>query len=137
MASNKIHSSRRTFLLSAAPAVACGFHALALPKAARAHNSPSSKSQSASSQILSSEYWAKRGDVSLYLFRKRTGPHGGQTKLPVLFLAHGSSVSSRPSFDLSVPGHGEYSLMNVFAEYGFDVWTMDFDGYGKSSKTNG
>ena len=27
--------------------------------------------------------------------------------------------------------------MNVFAEYGFDVWTMDFDGYGKSSKTNG
>jgi alpha-beta hydrolase superfamily lysophospholipase len=27
--------------------------------------------------------------------------------------------------------------MNVFAEYGFDVWTMDFEGYGKSSKTNG
>jgi alpha-beta hydrolase superfamily lysophospholipase len=137
MASNKRRSSRRTFLLSAAPAVACGFHAVALPKAAPAHNSPSSKSQPASSQILSSEYWAKRGDASLYLFRKRTGRHGGQTKLPVLFLAHGSSVSSRPSFDLSVPGHGEYSLMNVFAEYGFDVWTMDFDGYGKSSKTNG
>jgi alpha-beta hydrolase superfamily lysophospholipase len=97
-----------------------------------------SKSDAASSQVLSSEYRAKRGDVSLYLFRKRIGaPHGGEAKLPILFLAHGSSVSSRPSFDLSVPGHGEYSLMNVFAEYGFDVWTMDFEGYGKSSKTNG
>jgi alpha-beta hydrolase superfamily lysophospholipase len=138
MASNKIHSSRRTFLLSAAPAVACGFHSIALPKAARGQNSELLKPQTGSSKILSSEYWAKRGDVSLYLFRKRIGmPQDGQANLPVLFLAHGSSVSSRPSFDLSVPGHGEYSLMNVFAEYGFDVWTMDFEGYGKSSRTNG
>src|SRR5262249_22399003 len=30
----------------------------------------------------------------------------------------------------SVPGKGEYSLMNVFARYGYDVWTMDHDGYG-------
>jgi alpha-beta hydrolase superfamily lysophospholipase len=88
--------------------------------------------------VWSSEYWAKRGDVALYLFRKRIGdPQNPQAKLPVLFLAHGSSVSSRPSFDLTVPGHGEYSLMDVFAGYGFDVWTMDFDGYGRSSKTNG
>jgi alpha-beta hydrolase superfamily lysophospholipase len=55
----------------------------------------------------------------------------------VLFLAHGSSVSSRPSFDLSVPGFGEYSLMDQFAEYGFDVWTMDFEGYGRSSQSAG
>jgi alpha-beta hydrolase superfamily lysophospholipase len=72
------------------------------------------------------------------LFRKRiTSPQSEQAKLPVLFLAHGSSVSSRSSFDLSVPGHGEYSLMDVFARYGFDVWTMDFEGYGRSSKTSG
>ena len=53
----------------------------------------------------------------------------------MLFLVHGSSISARPSFDLSVPGHGEYSLMNVFARYGFDVWTMDHENYGRSSRT--
>jgi alpha-beta hydrolase superfamily lysophospholipase len=55
----------------------------------------------------------------------------------VLFLVHGSSVSSRPSFDLTVPGAGEYSLMNVFAGLGYDVWTMDFEGYGRSTWTEG
>jgi alpha-beta hydrolase superfamily lysophospholipase len=27
--------------------------------------------------------------------------------------------------------------MNVFAEYGFDVWTMDHENYGRSSRTEG
>jgi pimeloyl-ACP methyl ester carboxylesterase len=27
--------------------------------------------------------------------------------------------------------------MNVFAKYGFDVWTMDHEGYGRSSRTDG
>jgi pimeloyl-ACP methyl ester carboxylesterase len=53
----------------------------------------------------------------------------------VLFLVHGSSNSSRSSYDLSVPGKPEYSMMNVFAEYGFDVWTMDHDGYGRSGSS--
>jgi alpha-beta hydrolase superfamily lysophospholipase len=89
-----------------------------------------------STQIWSSDYWAKKGDVSLYLFRKRMGaPQSGQTPLPVLFLVHGSSISSLPSFDLTVPAHGEYSVMNTFAQYGFDVWTMDHENYGRSSRT--
>ncbi len=54
---------------------------------------------------------------------------------PVLFLVHGSSISSRPSFDLTVPGHGEYSVMNTFARLGFDVWTMDHENYGHSTRT--
>jgi alpha-beta hydrolase superfamily lysophospholipase len=84
-------------------------------------------------KIWSSEYWAKKKDISLYIFRKRRGaPKPGETPRPVLFLAHGSSVSSVPSFDLVVPGHGNYSMMDTFAECGFDVWTMDFEGYGKS-----
>ncbi len=88
--------------------------------------------------IWSAEYWARKGDVALYLFRKRLGaPAVGEAPRPVLFLVHGSSVSSRPSFDLTVAGHGEYSLMNKFAEYGFDVWTMDHEGYGRSSRTAG
>jgi pimeloyl-ACP methyl ester carboxylesterase len=53
-----------------------------------------------------------------------------------LFLVHGSSTSYR-SFDLNVPGHGDYSVIDKFASYGFDVWTMDFEGYGRSSRTEG
>jgi pimeloyl-ACP methyl ester carboxylesterase len=34
-----------------------------------------------------------------------------------------------------VPGKGEYSLMNVLARYGYDVWTMDHDGYGRSGSS--
>jgi alpha-beta hydrolase superfamily lysophospholipase len=84
----------------------------------------------------SAEYVARKGDVSLALYRKRIGPPQARER-PVLFLVHGSSVSAKPSFDLTVPGRGEYSLMNVFAGYGFDVWTMDHEGYGKSARTAG
>jgi alpha-beta hydrolase superfamily lysophospholipase len=90
----------------------------------------------AASAIWSAEYWAKKGDVPLYLFRKRLGaPKAGEPARPVLFLVHGSSNSSRTSYDLTVPGKGEYSMMNVFAGYGYDVWTMDHDGYGKSGSS--
>jgi pimeloyl-ACP methyl ester carboxylesterase len=88
-------------------------------------------------EIWSSEYWAKKGDVPLWMFRKRVGaPKAGEPSRPVLFFVHGSSVTSR-SFDLNVPGHGEYSVMNEFARYGFDCWTMDHENYGKSGRTSG
>jgi pimeloyl-ACP methyl ester carboxylesterase len=88
-------------------------------------------------EIWSSEYWAKKGDVPLWMFRKRLGaPKAGEPSRPVLFFVHGSSVSSR-GFDLTVPGHGEYSIMNEFARYGFDCWTMDHENYGKSGRTSG
>jgi pimeloyl-ACP methyl ester carboxylesterase len=91
-----------------------------------------------SSKIWSNEYWAKKGNVSLNMFRKRAGaPKAGEAPLPVLFLVHGSSNSSRTSFDLTVPGRGEYSVMNTFAQRGFDVWTMDHENYGRSSQTEG
>jgi pimeloyl-ACP methyl ester carboxylesterase len=90
----------------------------------------------AGAEIWSREYWAKKGDVSLNLWRKRIGaPRPGEPPLPVLFLVHGSSNAARTSFDLDVPGRGEYSVMNVFARYGFDVWTMDHDGYGYSGSS--
>src|SRR5262249_48602315 len=86
--------------------------------------------------IWSAEYWAKKGEVPLNLWRKRVNaPKPGEPPLPVLFLVHGSSNSARSSYDLLVPGKGEYSLMNVMARYGFDVWTMDHDGYGYSGSS--
>src|ERR1700739_4192209 len=76
--------------------------------------------ETAPGEIWSSEYWAKKGDIPLGMFPKRGGaPKPGEPARPVLFFVHGSSVSSRV-FDLNVPGHGEYSLMNAFARYGFD-----------------
>ena len=88
--------------------------------------------------VWSQEYWAQKGDVKLYLYRKRaTPPKPGAAALPVLFLVHGSSISGRSTFDLEVPGRGNYSLMDTFAGYGYDVWTMDFEGYGRSSRTPG
>ena len=88
-------------------------------------------------EIWSSEYWARKGDIPLWMYRKRLGaPKAGEPPRPVLFFVHGSSVSSRV-FDLNVPGHGEYSVMNEFARHGFDCWTMDHENYGKSGRTSG
>jgi len=92
-------------------------------------------SAQAKPEIVRSEYSAKKGDISLYLFRKRIAPKAGEAPLPVLFLVHGSSNSASTSYDLTVPGKGEYSMMNVFAGYGFDVWSMDHDGYGRSGSS--
>ena len=98
---------------------------------------PTTAQAAADAEIWSAEYWTKKGDVPLYLFRKRLGaPKAGEAARPVIFLVHGSSVTWR-IFDLDTPGHGEYSMMNVFARWGFDVWTMDHENYGKSGRTSG
>jgi pimeloyl-ACP methyl ester carboxylesterase len=36
-----------------------------------------------------------------------------------------------------VPGREGYSMMDVFARLGYEVWTMDHEGYGHSDKTAG
>jgi len=84
--------------------------------------------------IQASEFWANKGNVRLNLYRKRAAPKPGEQQ-PVVFLVHGSSNSARTSYDLTVPGKGEYSAMNVLAGFGFDVWTMDHDGYGRSGSS--
>ncbi|HEX5210926.1 MAG TPA: alpha/beta hydrolase [Pseudolabrys sp.] len=90
----------------------------------------------AQGDIWSKDYWAKKGDVKLNLWRKRVGtPRPGEPAKPAVFLVHGSSNSARSSYDLTVPGKGEYSLMNVLARDGYDVWTMDHDGYGHSGSS--
>jgi pimeloyl-ACP methyl ester carboxylesterase len=50
---------------------------------------------------------------------------------------HGSSYSGKTMFDLQVPDREGYSMMDVFARWGYDVWTMDHEGYGHSDKTAG
>jgi alpha-beta hydrolase superfamily lysophospholipase len=55
----------------------------------------------------------------------------------VLILVHGSSNASRSTYDLAVPGAGPYSVMDAFAGWGYDVWTLDHEGYGRSTWTEG
>lgn len=90
------------------------------------------------SNMWNNEYRADKGAVGLYVYRKRaTAPQKNAAALPVLFLVHGSSASGRSSFDLQVPGRTDYSLMDHFAGLGYDVWTMDHEGYGRSDRTSG
>ena len=121
---------RRTILKTAGIGIGAGLLAGMIP--ARAQDAAAA----ASGDIWSSEYWANKGNVRLNLWRKRAAaPKAGEQPLPILFLVHGSSNSTRSTYDLTVPGKGEYSFMNVFARYGFDVWTMDHDGYGHSGSS--
>lgn len=61
----------------------------------------------AAESFWTAQYQARKGDVTLAIYRKRLhAPRSGEAKLPVLFLVHGSSISSLPSFDLTVPGAG-------------------------------
>jgi pimeloyl-ACP methyl ester carboxylesterase len=121
---------RRAVIKGAGLGLVAGGVAGALPVQSAAAATPEG-------EIWSSEYWTKKGDVPLWMYRKRLGaPKPGEPSRPVLFFVHGSSVTSR-TFDLNVPGHGEYSVMNEFARQGFDCWTMDHENYGKSGRTSG
>jgi pimeloyl-ACP methyl ester carboxylesterase len=127
--------ARRAVIKGAGLALIAGTLGEAVPaKSTTVQNTPETPAEG---EIWSKEYWAKKGDVPLWMFRKRIGaPKPGEPAKPVVFFVHGSSVTSR-TFDLNVPGKGEYSVMNEFARYGFDCWTMDHENYGKSGRTSG
>jgi pimeloyl-ACP methyl ester carboxylesterase len=78
------------------------------------------------------EHWIKKkGDIKLFLWQK---PAVGAPKGTILFV-HGSSMASQPTFDLQVPGRPHSSAMEWFAEKGYETWTMDNEGYGRSDKS--
>ena len=82
------------------------------------------------------EHWIHKttpeGKIKLFLWEKKASsevPHAG-----TLFFVHGSSMASQPTFDLHVAGRPYSSAMDWFADHGFDTWTMDNEGYGRSDK---
>jgi len=78
------------------------------------------------------EHWTHKGSVKLFLWNKK--PAAGTQKRGTIFFVHGSSMASQPTFDLFVPGRPDSSVMDWFAARGFDTWTMDNEGYGRSDK---
>jgi pimeloyl-ACP methyl ester carboxylesterase len=43
-------------------------------------------------------------------------------------------MASQPTFDLTVPGRPHSSVMDWFAQRGFNTWCVDMEGYGRSDK---
>jgi len=84
--------------------------------------------------LTGSEHWTTKrtaeGDVRLFIWRK----HLPNASKGTIVWVHGSSVQSVPAFDLQIPGRPESSVMDWFARLGYDNWTFDCEGYGRSDK---
>jgi non-heme chloroperoxidase len=78
------------------------------------------------------EHWIHKGKVKLFLWQK---PSSAATPKGTILFVHGSSMASQPTFDLQVPGRPNSSVMDWFAERGFDTWGLDMEGYGRSDKS--
>jgi len=81
--------------------------------------------------VPAQEHWTHKGAVKLYLYEKAavSAPARGT----ILFV-HGSSMGSRPTFDLQVPGRPHSSVMDYFARLGYDAWCVDMEGYAHSDQ---
>ena len=86
-------------------------------------------------QVTGQEHWTTKttadGDVKLFMWEKYVGSPEGK---PAVLWVHGSSMASTPTFDLTVPGRPDSSVMDWFAERGFVCWCVDMEGYGRSAK---
>jgi len=78
------------------------------------------------------EHWADKKGVRLFLWEKFVDTPGGK---PAVLFVHGSSMASQPTFDLTVPGRPDSSVMDWFAKRGFACWSVDMEGYGRSDKS--
>jgi pimeloyl-ACP methyl ester carboxylesterase len=88
----------------------------------------------ASQTINGAEHWVNNGNIRLYVWEKYTGSPAGK---PIIVLCHGSATAGKESFDLQVPGKATYSLMDVLAKAGFDVFAPDVRGFGRSTHPDG
>jgi pimeloyl-ACP methyl ester carboxylesterase len=83
--------------------------------------------------IKGEEHWTTRdGGVKLFMWEKCAADPAKSTST-ILFV-HGSSMASQPTFDLQVAGRADSSAMDYFARHGFDCWSVDMEGYGRSTK---
>ena len=83
--------------------------------------------------VKGTEHWVnKKENVKLFLWEKNL-ENTNNTKGTILFV-HGSSMASKPTFDLNVEERPFSSAMNWFSLKGYNTWCVDMEGYGKSSK---
>ena len=84
--------------------------------------------------LKSHEHVTERAGVKIALYEKWAPGEEAKWKQngKVVLLVHGATWSGRCTFD-PAPG---YSMMDAFAEAGYDVFAIDLHGYGKSGKTD-
>ncbi|MDB5509041.1 MAG: alpha/beta hydrolase fold protein [Hyphomicrobiales bacterium] len=76
------------------------------------------------------DHWTTSGGRKIFMSEKKAVR---QPALGTILLVHGSSMGSQ-GFDLDIPGDPDASIMDWFACRGFDIWRLDFLGYGRSDK---
>jgi pimeloyl-ACP methyl ester carboxylesterase len=95
----------------------------------------SGEHKAATNPISGTAHYAVRDGLRIYLWEKyKPGSEDSFAKSgKVALLVHGGTWSGRPDFDLQIR---DYSLMELLAANGYDVWAIDIHGYGHSDKTD-
>jgi pimeloyl-ACP methyl ester carboxylesterase len=85
--------------------------------------------------IIGKEHYALSNGLKIYLWEKYHKDYDKTFKQSrkIVLLVHGKTWSGRPDFDLQIR---DYSLMDFLARNGYDVWSIDIHGYGRSDKTD-
>ncbi len=106
-------------LLLAAPAIVTGA-AVAGPAAAQAP------------RVVTEEFMVPAGDAGAEVFLRSKRPEGAAAGGPrTLLMVHDALFGASTSFDLPFAG---VSWVDYVASRGFDVWTLDIRGFGRSSR---
>lgn len=93
------------------------------------------ETQNRTKGIIGKDHYALSNGLKIYLWEKyhrdfdKTFKQSGK----IVLLVHGTTWSGRPNFDLQIR---DYSVMDFLALNGYDVWTIDIHGYGRSEKTD-
>ncbi len=127
----------RSTTWASALALAVGLSApLLFPAPAFANDLKRSKSDPGPREIKSRELMAEREGLKLKLYEKwRVGNEDSwKQNGKVILLVHGATWASRCTFDPD-PEHG-YSMMEMLADAGYDVFSVDLHGYGRSERSD-
>ncbi|HMY57255.1 MAG TPA: alpha/beta fold hydrolase [Pseudomonadota bacterium] len=129
--------SKRKTLFATALAAAVGLSALvSIPESAIANDKKPVKDNGIPREIKTRELMAEREGLKLKLYEKwRVGNEDNwKQNGKVILLVHGATWASRCTFDPD-PDHG-YSMMEMLADAGYDVFAVDLHGYGRSERSD-
>lgn len=89
--------------------------------------------QAQAPQIETKNYTIPSGDPGIDLFIRNKHQAGTQQYGPdrILLFVHGATYPAETAFDLPIEG---VSMMDLFAQHGYDVYLVDVRGYGGSTR---
>jgi len=93
------------------------------------------QAEAQTSRIITEEFMVPAGDASpgIEIFVRNKRPEGMNSFSPsrTIIMVHGATYPAHTAFDLPLIGQ---SWMDYIAARGFDVWSMDIRGYGRSTR---